>query len=72
MIHCRNDSNVKRFSFTRQSCVLLERIAKCVKLQEPVLLVGETGTGKTSTIQFLARELGKIHRYTASSRIFKK
>ncbi|EDV22987.1 uncharacterized protein TRIADDRAFT_27999, partial [Trichoplax adhaerens] len=57
-----NDVNIKRFSFTRQACILLERITKCIKLQEPVLLVGETGTGKTSTIQFLARELG--HKLT--------
>lgn len=31
----------------------------CVALKEPVLLVGETGTGKTSSVQFLAERLGQ-------------
>ncbi|XP_029162996.1 midasin-like [Nylanderia fulva] len=43
------------FSFTRISACLLERIASCIMQKEPVLLVGETGTGKTSAIQYLAR-----------------
>lgn len=46
------------FSFTRQSACLLERIACCVTSSEPVLLVGETGTGKTSSVQYLARQTG--------------
>lgn len=46
------------FSFTRQSACLLERIACCVASNEPVLLVGETGTGKTSSVQYLARQTG--------------
>ncbi|XP_077284299.1 midasin [Arctopsyche grandis] len=46
------------FSFTRPSTCLLERIASCVSMKEPVLLVGETGTGKTSSIQYLAKETG--------------
>lgn len=46
------------FSFTRPSTCLLERIACCVNSNEPVLLVGETGTGKTSSIQYLAKETG--------------
>ena len=45
------------FSFTRQSTALLEKVAACVSYNEPVLLVGETGTGKTSTIQYLAHQL---------------
>ena len=48
------------FSYTRQSSVLLERVAVCVRNQEPVLLVGETGTGKTSSVQYLAEQLGKL------------
>ncbi|CAH2010078.1 unnamed protein product [Acanthoscelides obtectus] len=48
-----------KYSFTRPSAVLLERIMCCVSLREPVLLVGETGTGKTSCVQFLAHTLGK-------------
>lgn len=50
------------FSFTRQSACLLERIACCVTSSEPVLLVGETGTGKTSSVQYLARQTG--HKLT--------
>ncbi|XP_013162741.1 PREDICTED: midasin-like [Papilio xuthus] len=46
------------FSFTRQSACLLERIACCVTSNEPVLLVGETGTGKTSSVQYLAKQTG--------------
>ncbi|XP_066999962.2 midasin [Anabrus simplex] len=43
-----------RFSFTRQAACLLERVARCVSRKEPVLLVGETGTGKTTVVQYLA------------------
>lgn len=46
------------FSFTRQSACLLERIARCVMSNEPVLLVGETGTGKTSSVQYLSKQTG--------------
>ncbi|KAK5645761.1 hypothetical protein RI129_004225 [Pyrocoelia pectoralis] len=46
------------FCFTRPSACLLERIICCVYLKEPVLLVGETGTGKTSAIQYLAHIIG--------------
>ncbi|XP_037827489.1 midasin [Lucilia sericata] len=42
------------FSFTRLASCLLERIAVCVANAEPVLLVGETGVGKTSSVQYLA------------------
>lgn len=38
---------------------LLETLARCVQMQEPVLLVSETGCGKTSTVQYLAR---LVHR----------
>ncbi|XP_042084236.1 midasin isoform X2 [Haplochromis burtoni] len=46
------------FAATRPSAVLLEQLAVCVAKGEPVLLVGETGTGKTSTVQQLARITG--------------
>uniref|UniRef100_A0A3Q1JQ86 Midasin n=1 Tax=Anabas testudineus TaxID=64144 RepID=A0A3Q1JQ86_ANATE len=46
------------FAGTRPSSVLLEQLAVCVSKGEPVLLVGETGTGKTSTVQHLARVTG--------------
>ena len=38
---------------------LLERVAVSVSNNEPVLLVGETGVGKTSSVQYLAQQLGK-------------
>ncbi len=40
-------------------CQLLERIAVCIEMDEPVLLIGETGCGKTSAIQLIARYIGK-------------
>ncbi|XP_048386295.2 midasin [Stegostoma tigrinum] len=46
------------FSATRPSSLLLEQLAVCLRKKEPVLLVGETGTGKTSTVQYLARITG--------------
>lgn len=47
------------FAPTRHSLNLLERLAACVRLDEPALLVGETGNGKTSVIQALAFACGK-------------
>lgn len=38
---------------------ILERIACSVKYNEAVLLVGETGTGKTTLVQNLALRLGQ-------------
>lgn len=52
------ESRNLNFSYTRPSVCLLERIASCVLQKEPVLLVGETGTGKTSTVQYLAQIIG--------------
>lgn len=48
-----------RFCFTRPSACLLERIMCCIMSKEPVLLVGETGTGKTSSLQYLANIIGQ-------------
>lgn len=48
-----------KFSFTRPASIMLERIMCCVSLNEPVLLVGETGTGKTSSVQYLAHTIGQ-------------
>ncbi|XP_075058881.1 midasin [Mixophyes fleayi] len=47
------------FAATRPSSILIEQIAVCVNKGEPVLLVGETGTGKTSTVQYLAHVSGQ-------------
>ncbi|CAG8555969.1 630_t:CDS:2, partial [Paraglomus occultum] len=44
----------KTFANTSHSLQLMERLAVCVHLCEPVLLVGETGTGKTTVVQHLA------------------
>lgn len=48
-----------RFCFTRPAANLLERTMCCVCLREPVLFVGETGTGKTTTVQYLADMIGQ-------------
>ncbi|KAG9282412.1 midasin isoform X2 [Astyanax mexicanus] len=50
----RLETEKQTFAATRPSSVLLEQLAVCVTKGEPVLLVGETGTGKTSTVQYLA------------------
>ena len=42
------------FALHRPSLVLLERLAACIHFSEPALLVGETGTGKTTSIQHLS------------------
>ncbi|KAI6207833.1 Midasin [Aphelenchoides besseyi] len=46
--------NISAFALTRDYGNLLERIAVCVNNEEPVLLNGETGIGKTRVIQQLA------------------
>ncbi|KAF2150048.1 P-loop containing nucleoside triphosphate hydrolase protein [Myriangium duriaei CBS 260.36] len=51
--------NNSRFSVNRHTSRQLERIAAAVSEREPLLLVGETGTGKTTSIQYLADMLGK-------------
>jgi midasin (ATPase involved in ribosome maturation) len=53
-----HDQN-KPFAEIRSSLHVLERIASSVKCKEPVLLVGETGTGKTTLVQYLAMKLGQ-------------
>ncbi|KAJ2621726.1 AAA ATPase midasin [Coemansia sp. RSA 1358] len=47
------------FADTHHSRCLLERIATCVQLAEPTLLLGETGTGKTTVVQHLATLAGR-------------
>lgn len=54
------------FAYTRQAAGLLERVAVCVSRNEPVLLVGETGTGKTASIQYLAEQIG-TRKYTTKT-----
>jgi MoxR-like ATPase len=50
------------FSMTKHSLRLMERLAGCVRLNEAVLLVGETGTGKTSVIQHMAQQVPRLLR----------
>jgi midasin len=47
------------FFIVRHSAVLLEGVARAVESGEPVLLVGETGVGKTASVQFLAQQTGR-------------
>ncbi|XP_058750373.1 midasin-like isoform X2 [Vicia villosa] len=57
----KEPSHERRIPFVeiRSSLFILERIACSVKHNEPVLLVGETGTGKTTLVQNLALRLGQ-------------
>ncbi|KAA8650735.1 AAA family ATPase midasin [Aspergillus tanneri] len=48
------DSASSRFASTRAAVCLMEQVAAAVQMAEPVLLVGETGIGKTTVIQQLA------------------
>ncbi|CEJ53778.1 hypothetical protein PMG11_00119 [Penicillium brasilianum] len=43
-----------RFASTRSALAIMEQVAASVQMAEPVLLVGETGIGKTTVIQQLA------------------
>jgi midasin len=47
---------IQKGTFADIRCALevLERVACSIKFNEPVLLVGETGTGKTTLVQNLA------------------
>ena len=47
----RSRSNL---AHTLSSLQLLETVSLCIKYREPALLVGETGVGKTTIIQYLA------------------
>ncbi|CAM8907839.1 unnamed protein product [Rhodiola kirilowii] len=49
----------KAFVELKSSVHTLERIAASVFFNEPVLLVGETGTGKTTLVQNLAARVGQ-------------
>ncbi|QHS74848.1 AAA family ATPase midasin [Saccharomyces paradoxus] len=51
--------NSTSFAFTNHSLRLMEQISVCMQMTEPVLLVGETGTGKTTVVQQLAKMLAK-------------
>ena len=46
-----------KFAQTGQSLRILERLCCCINNNEPILLVGETGCGKTTTIQYLDKSI---------------
>lgn len=46
------------FAFTNSVLRVLESVAVAITMAEPCLLIGETGTGKTTLIQHLADTLG--------------
>ncbi|KAL4440107.1 hypothetical protein ABPG75_003108 [Micractinium tetrahymenae] len=47
-----------RFAPTGHALRNMERVAAAASLGEPVLLVGETGTGKTTLVQQIAKQVG--------------
>ena len=47
------------YAMTKPSAILLERVAVGITLGEPMLLVGETGTGKTTAVQHIASTLNR-------------
>lgn len=49
--------DVSRFAPTSHALRNLERVAVATSLNEPVLLVGETGTGKTTLVQQIAKQV---------------
>ncbi|KAK0630835.1 P-loop containing nucleoside triphosphate hydrolase protein [Bombardia bombarda] len=61
-VKSRRSSRLSRskrpFATTTHAKRLLEQIAVAVKHREPLLLVGETGIGKTTVVQQLAESLG--------------
>lgn len=50
----QRQTDSRPFAMTKPSLVLLERIAATASMGEPTLLVGETGTGKTTAVQHIA------------------
>lgn len=50
-----SDRSLTSFANTNHSLRFIERLAAAVASNEPVLLVGETGGGKTTVIQILAK-----------------
>ncbi|CCH60894.1 hypothetical protein TBLA_0D03970 [Henningerozyma blattae CBS 6284] len=55
----RKSMNSTSFATTNHSLRLMEQISLAVQMSEPVLLVGETGTGKTTVVQQIAKLVNK-------------
>lgn len=58
-IHRRNQTTVSSFARTNHSLRLMEKLGVGISMSEPIVLVGETGTGKTTVVQEMARLLNK-------------
>ncbi|KAL9073027.1 MAG: hypothetical protein Q9157_004900 [Trypethelium eluteriae] len=59
--------NAPPFAENGHTMRLLERVAVAIQHKEPVLMVGETGTGKTTVIQHLAQQSGqRLHAFNLS------
>lgn len=55
----KKSSNELSFARTNHSLRLMEQIGVAIQMTEPVLLVGETGTGKTTVVQQVAKLMNK-------------
>ncbi|GMM27764.1 AAA family ATPase midasin [Martiniozyma asiatica (nom. inval.)] len=51
--------NITSFARTNHSARLMEKVGMGISMCEPLLLVGETGTGKTTVVQQMAKLLNK-------------
>lgn len=50
-------TTASQFAMTAHARHVMESVAAAVKMSEPLLLVGESGTGKTASIQYLAEQV---------------
>ncbi|EGG20931.1 type A von Willebrand factor domain-containing protein [Cavenderia fasciculata] len=55
----QQQSTSSNFAHTMASLRMIEKISIAIESNEPVLLVGETGTGKTTVVQYIADQLGQ-------------
>ncbi|ABN66318.2 large protein with a conserved N-terminal domain, a central AAA ATPase domain composed of 6 tandem AAA protomers, and a C-terminal M-domain midas sequence motif-containing protein [Scheffersomyces stipitis CBS 6054] len=55
----KQTGNNTSFARTNHSLRLMEQIGVSIQMAEPVLLVGETGTGKTTVVQQIAKQMNK-------------
>ncbi|KAL8831495.1 MAG: hypothetical protein Q9191_000836 [Dirinaria sp. TL-2023a] len=53
-----HDGKISPFALNLHALRILESVGVAVKMAEPCLLIGETGTGKTAMIQQLAKSMG--------------
>lgn len=51
--------NITSFARTNHSVRLMEKVGVAISMCEPLLLVGETGTGKTTVVQEMAKLLNR-------------